>query len=114
MIKILRDAGSSIKNQPSSAALYFIATPHGNGSVWIGVCGVNTPVAGVIEYSERVEELRLVTIIQVSSLRIAIEVGNELVATVAGVETVSAPVVAPTLNTEIEVCPVSKTYRKFA
>jgi hypothetical protein len=32
----------------------------------------------------------------------AIEVGKELVATVAGVETVKAPVVVPTLKTEIE------------
>jgi len=67
-----------------------------------------------MEYSESVEELKLVTNIQVSSLRIAIEVGNDCVATVAGVAGTSAPVVVPTLKTEIEVWPVSNTYKKLA
>ena len=56
---------------------YLTATPHGLLSVCTGGCVVNAPVEGVIAYCERFAELRFVTNIQVSSLRIAMEVGYD-------------------------------------
>jgi len=65
-------------------------------------------------YSERLAELRLVTSIQLSSLRIAIEVGYELVVIGVGLSTVKLPVVVLTRKDEIAFWPLSTTYRKPA
>ena len=59
---------------------YFTATPHGRLSVGIAGCAVSAPVAGVIAYCETVlppskAEPKFVTNIQLSSPRIAIDIG---------------------------------------
>jgi len=56
-------------------------------------------------YCERLAELRLVTNIQLLSLRMAIDVGNELVAMVAGVCAVKLPVVVLILYADMAFCP---------
>ena len=59
--------------------------------VVVAGCGASTPLAGVMAYCERVAEFIFATNIQESSLRMAIEVGPELVATGAAVNAVKAP-----------------------
>ncbi len=56
-------------------SIYFTATPQGVGSVVTEPCGVSAPLEGVIAYSETVSPFELATNIQLSSLRMAIEVG---------------------------------------
>ena len=72
---------------------YLTAIPQGKLSVWTGVCGVNPPLEGVMAYCERFAWVRLVTNNQLSSLRMAIEVGYEFVAIVAGLSGERLPVV---------------------
>ncbi len=84
----------------------------------IGGCGVNSPVAGVMPYSERVWEPTpceplLATNIQLSSLRIAIEFAPGPADTFEGLSGVKEPVVGVILNEEIIPDAVSTTYRKL-
>ena len=72
----------------------------------IGGSGVNWPVAGVRANSETLAELRLVTKSHKSSERIAIDWGNELTDTVAGVRGDKVPVAELILNAEIVPDPV--------
>jgi hypothetical protein len=91
------------------AACYFTATPHGWLSVVVAVSGVRLPVEGVTEYCDKDCESKLVTKSQLSSERIAIDVGLAPVATVAGFPGAKPPDTVEMRNIETVLEPVPTT-----
>ena len=94
---------------PDAEVRYFTATPHGELSVLIACWAVSAPVAGVIAYCDTLAEFRFVTKSQLSSPRIAIEVGRDPVATTAGLSAVKLPETAPIFRGETVLDSVPRT-----
>src|SRR5690242_13868414 len=90
-------------------ASYFTATPHGWLSVVVAVWGVRLALEGVMASCDSDCESKLVTKSQLSSDRIAIAVGLDPVATVAGFPAVRAPDIWAMLNIETVLDPVPTT-----
>lgn len=92
---------------------HFTEIPEGLLSVAIGDSTLSAPVAGVTEYCETVAPSKFDTNIQLSSPRIAIDVGRAPVATVGGLSAVKLPVVGLILNAETVFEEVPTTYTLF-
>ena len=95
--------------RPPLRDFYFTATPQGWLSVLVAVWGVRLPVEGVTEYCDKDCESKLVTKSQLSSDRMAIEVGFAPVATVAGFPGAKLPDTGAMRNMETVAEPVFTT-----